>query len=99
MEKINKETLLKRVIEISAICCLIICILGIPNVANIAAIQNPSYAKFKFPISIFVYITVIPFFLGLSELYKICNLIKEDESFSKKSIKALKNIRDRKSVV
>ncbi|WP_068673526.1 DUF2975 domain-containing protein [Oceanobacillus sp. Castelsardo] len=54
---------------------------------------NPDYAHILYPIVICIYVTVIPYFIALSQAFKLLSYIDRSQAFSELSVKALKNIK------
>ncbi|GIN12574.1 hypothetical protein J26TS2_24410 [Shouchella clausii] len=54
---------------------------------------DPHYDHILYPIFIGVFLTVIPFFVALSQAFKLLSYIDRNQSFSELSTRALKNIK------
>ena len=54
---------------------------------------NPDYAHILYPIVIGIYVSVIPFFVALSQAFKLLSYIDKNQAFSELSVKALQNIK------
>lgn len=78
---------LKSVIFLIGIAVLGFCIFGLPRV-----IGTISWGGYD-PILIGMYITAVPFFIGIFQTLKLLNYIDQNKAFSDLSIKALKYIK------
>ena len=54
---------------------------------------SPDYAHILYPILIGMVVSSIPYFIALSQAFKLLNYIDKNQSFSGLSVKALKNIK------
>jgi hypothetical protein len=70
---------------------LILCIWGLPWLANNPV--NPDYAHILYPILIGIYISAIPFYIALYQAFKLLSYVDKNNAFSELSVKALKNIK------
>ncbi|MDF2890800.1 MAG: hypothetical protein K0R80_1167 [Clostridia bacterium] len=82
---------LKMAVILIGIPVLVLCIFGLPWLANNPA--NPAYAHILYPIVVGMYATVIPFYIALYQAFRLLGYIDKNEAFSKLSVKALKNIK------
>ena len=70
---------------------LVLCIFGVPWLANNPV--NPDYAHILYPILIGIFVSIIPFFVALYQVLKLLSYIGKNKAFSELSVKALKNIK------
>ena len=82
---------LRMTVILMGIPVLTLCIFGLYKLANNPV--NPDYAHILYPILIGTYVSVIPFFIALSQTFKLLSYIDKNQSFSELSVKSLKNIK------
>lgn len=80
---------LKISIVLVGIIILLLCIFWLPNVAKSFAENDPEYAYLRYPALIGLYITGIPFYLGIFHTFKLLNLIQKNGAFTEKACKSL----------
>lgn len=83
--------LLKMALVIIGAPILALAIYGLTYLLNNPA--NPDYAHILYPIVIGVYLSAIPFYMALSQAYRLLSYIDKNNAFSEISVKALKNIK------
>ncbi len=89
----KRETLfLKLAVFLSGIPILALCIFLFPKVIESAS-SNSKVEYLQSYLVMYLFITVIPFFIALYQAFKILNYIDKNKSFSELSVKALKNIK------
>lgn len=71
---------------------LLLCVFWLPNVARYFAEYAPEYAYLRYPALIGLYITGIPFYLGIFHTFKLLNLIEKDGAFTEEACKSLGSI-------
>ncbi|MDS9470743.1 DUF2975 domain-containing protein [Sporosarcina pasteurii] len=54
---------------------------------------NSNYDQILYPIVIGMYLSVIPFFIALSQAFKLLSFIDKNKAFSERSVNALKKIK------
>jgi hypothetical protein len=91
MEK--KIIFLKAALICIGLLVLALCIFFLPLIAKDAANSSLKMAYVLYGILTVMYISVIPFFAGLYQSYKLLNYIKSDQVFTNLSIKALDKIK------
>ncbi|WP_158737782.1 DUF2975 domain-containing protein [Alteribacillus sp. YIM 98480] len=70
---------------------LALCIFGLPWLANNPI--NPDYAHILYPITVIMYVSVIPFIVALYQAFRLLSYIDKNKAFSSISVRALKNIK------
>ncbi|PTQ56232.1 MAG: hypothetical protein BSOLF_0572 [Candidatus Carbobacillus altaicus] len=68
---------------------LAISIFWLPNTANTLAKANPEYAYLKYPLLLGIYLTCIPFYIGVFNGYIILKLIEKDKAFTEYTNRSL----------
>ncbi|MGB9780297.1 DUF2975 domain-containing protein [Caldanaerobacter sp.] len=68
---------------------LMISIFWLPSVANTLADQNPEYAYLKYPLLFGIYLTCIPFYIGVYNGFVILRLIEKDKAFTEYTNRSL----------
>jgi hypothetical protein len=91
MEK--KIIFLKAALICIGLLVLALCIFFLPLIAKDATDSSLKMAYVLYGILTVMYISVIPFFAGLYQSYKLLNYIKSDQVFTNLSIKALDKIK------
>ncbi|MBE3579936.1 MAG: DUF2975 domain-containing protein [Caldanaerobacter subterraneus] len=61
----------------------------LPNAANTLAKENPEYAYLKYPLLLGIYLTCIPFYIGVYNGYVILKLIEKDKAFTEYTNRSL----------
>ncbi|MEZ7172203.1 DUF2975 domain-containing protein [Sporosarcina sp. OR05] len=90
----KRETLfLKLIVILMGLPVLALCIFVVPKIGSFAAELVPSMPVIKLLVLIVMYAAAIPFFLALYQTFKLLNFIDNNEAFSDKSAKALRNIK------
>ncbi|MFC2949446.1 DUF2975 domain-containing protein [Virgibacillus sediminis] len=82
---------LKMAVILMGIPVLAIGVYGLLFLANNPV--NPTYAYILYPIIIGIYVTIIPFYFGLYQAFKLLTYIDKNEAFSELSVHALKKIK------
>ncbi|RCW62514.1 DUF2975 domain-containing protein [Saliterribacillus persicus] len=86
-------TFLKICIFIIGSLLLLFCIFALSTLAVYTAESYPEYSHLRFPVLIGIYLTAIPFYLGLYEAYKLLIIIEKKQPFSNFTRKSLTNIK------
>ncbi|HHW58588.1 MAG TPA: DUF2975 domain-containing protein [Clostridia bacterium] len=68
---------------------LALSIFWLPNVANTLAKENPEYAYLKYSLLLGIYLTCIPFYIGVYNGYVILKLIEKDKAFTEYTNRSL----------
>ncbi|PRX17828.1 Protein of unknown function (DUF2975) [Orenia metallireducens] len=90
----KRETLfLKIAVILIGILILAFCIFGLPWVAKDAAKSSSKMAYILYGILTIMYVSAIPFFVSLYQMFKLLSYIDTNKAFSELSVKALKNIK------
>lgn len=84
--------MLKGVVVFMGLVVIALCIFALPSGLKGASAEFPYAAKAVFLIVIGLYITTIPFFIGLWQTLKLLHYIDKNKAFSDLSVKALRNI-------
>lgn len=82
---------LKAAVFLIGIPVLVLSIVGLPWLLSNPA--NPEFAYMLYPIVIMLYVSVIPFFIGLFQAFRLLSYIDKNKAFSVISVKALKTIK------
>jgi len=82
---------LKIAVILIGIPILVLCIFGLPWLANNPI--NPDYAHILYPILIGMYLSAIPFYIALYKAFRLLSYIDKNIAFSELSVKALKYIK------
>ncbi len=72
---------------------LAFCIFAIPSITKGITVEWPLMAPLREPMMFGLYLTAIPFFIGLSQAFRLLSFIDKGNAFSGHSIKALKIIK------
>ncbi len=70
---------------------LALSLFGLPWLANNPV--NPDYAHIIYPILIIMYLSVIPFFVALYQVFRLLSYIDKNRAFSNIAVRALKKIK------
>ena len=81
--------LLKISLVVIGFVILMLSIFWLPSVANTLAEQNPEYAYLKYPLLFGIYLTCIPFYIGVYNGFVILRLIEKDKAFTEYTNKSL----------
>ncbi len=84
---------LRLVVVVLGLGGLALCIFAVPSISKGVGAEFPSLAYWRYPILIGLYAAAIPFFLVLSEVFKLLNYIDTNKAFSNLSVTALKRIK------
>ncbi|EUJ36459.1 hypothetical protein PWEIH_13335 [Listeria weihenstephanensis FSL R9-0317] len=84
---------LKIVVLLMGIAILAACVIPLPLLATEVSKRAPEFTKLLYPILMTVYITVIPFFIGLYQAIKVLTFIDKKVAFSERSVHSLKWIK------
>lgn len=84
--------ILKGVIFTFALIALLAALYLLPLFANQITLRNPEFAFYKWPMLIFLYVTLMPFAMILLKGYHILTLLERKMAFSEKTLKALSGI-------
>ncbi|WP_027631847.1 DUF2975 domain-containing protein [Clostridium hydrogeniformans] len=82
---------LKLAVIVISITVLTLCVFGIYFLANNPV--NPDYRYILYPISIGIYVSVIPFYITLYKFFILLSYIDKKRAYSQISVKALKDIK------
>ena len=83
---------LKVSIGLVGLIALLLCVFWLPNVAKYFAENAPEFAYLRYPALIGLYITGIPFYLGIFHTFKLLNLIEIEGAFTEKACNSLNSI-------
>jgi len=72
---------------------LALCIFVVPEIANYTTELYPDSAYLKYLVFIVLYASVIPFYIALSQAFKLLSYIDKNKAFSQISVSALKIIK------
>lgn len=86
-------TLLKLIVYLIGFIVLMLCVFWLPNMAQKAALIDPSYAYLKYPVLIGIYLTVLPFFFALFHSLKLLSYINHKNAFSELAVTSLKGVK------
>jgi hypothetical protein len=84
---------LKLAVILMGIPVLALCIFLVPEIAKYTTKLLPNIAYTKYSVSIYFYVTAIPFYLALYQAFKLLNYIDKKKAFSELSVISLKNIK------
>ncbi|MDO5717804.1 MAG: DUF2975 domain-containing protein [Tissierellia bacterium] len=87
-EKILKLLLLAIVVLITTIAVLIM-----PDMANTMAVDYQNFSSLKNPGLIILYISLIPFYIMIFEIWKLLKMVEGHEMFSISAVKSLDKIK------
>ena len=93
MAKKGSTILLKITLVVIGLIALAFGIFALPSAWNGGPAKFPAATTAIRIIIIGMYVTVIPYFIGLYETWKLLNYIERGQAFSELSVKALKNIK------
>lgn len=93
MQKRGLTFTAKAIVYLMGIAVLAICAILFPEIAREESVSNPNPDRSTFPFLIVPWIFSLPVFIALFQILKILNYIDKGEAFSKKLVKALKNIK------
>lgn len=79
-------------VALVALIILLLCIFWLPYMARISAEQNVELAYLRYPVLFGMYITTIPFYLGIFHTFNLLNLISKDTAFTEKAYISLSKI-------
>lgn len=79
-------------VAVVALIILLLCIFWLPYMARISAEQNVELAYLRYPVLFGMYITTIPFYLGIFHTFKLLSLISKNTAFTEKAYKSLAKI-------
>ncbi len=79
-------------VALVALIILLLCVFWLPYMARISAEQNPEYAYLRYPVLYGLYITTIPFYLGIFHTFKLLNLISKNTAFTEEACESLRYI-------
>ncbi|GAK39174.1 DUF2975 domain-containing protein [Paenibacillus urinalis] len=82
---------LKAAVFLIGIPVLVLCVVGLPWLLNNPV--NPEFAHMLYPIVTILYVSVIPFCMGLFQAIRLLSYIDKNKAFSIISVKALKMIK------
>ncbi len=94
--KKGSTLILKLVIFLIGLGVLALCVFALPSAWRGAFVEYPEYPTVVLAfrmIFVGMYISAIPFYLGLYQGFKLLNLIDKNIAFSDLSVKALKKIK------
>ncbi|WP_408007461.1 DUF2975 domain-containing protein [Rossellomorea aquimaris] len=91
----KRETLfLKVAVFLIGTPVLGLCLFGLPWLAKDAAESGSEMAYIIYGILAVMYVSAIPFYIGLYQAFRLLNYIDKNNAFSERSVKALKTIRN-----
>lgn len=82
---------LKAAVFLIGIPVLVLCVVGLPWLLNNPV--NPEFAHMLYPIVTILYVSVIPFCIGLFQAIRLLSYIDKNKAFSVISVNALKMIK------
>ena len=82
---------LKIAVFLMGVPVLALCIYGLFQLSNNPA--NPDYAYMLYPAIVIMYISAIPYFVALSQSYRLLIYIDKNKAFSSIAVRSLKNIK------
>lgn len=83
---------LKASLVIVSIIILMLCIFWLPYMARHTVELFPEVAYLKYPILFGIYLTCIPFYIGIFETFKLLRLIEKEDAFTEDASKSLRVI-------
>lgn len=83
---------LRMSVALIGITVLAFLLFWLPNIAKGFAISDPEYAYLRYPLLIGLYVTGIPFYLGIFHTFKLVKLIEKDGAFTGDACKSLRSI-------
>lgn len=90
--KLDSTTLLKLILVGAGAGAFLFYGIAIPSIAYEA--RNGEYLYILYPILVGFFLTSIPYYLGLYQIYKILTYIDSNNAFSDVTVKTLRNIRN-----
>ena len=91
--KPGSTTFLKAVLIVFALAALALCIFAVPAIADFAAELYPEHAYIQVLVMIDLYGAALPFFIALSQAYRLLGFIDRNEAFAEGSVRVLKHIK------
>lgn len=91
--KPGSTTFLKAVIIVFALAALALCIFAVPAIAEFALELYPGQSYIQVLVMIDLYGAALPFFIALSQAYRLLSFIDRNEAFSEDSVRVLKHIK------
>ncbi|HHU63711.1 MAG TPA: DUF2975 domain-containing protein [Clostridiales bacterium] len=92
MKQLELAKWLKRIIVIIAVIGLLVCFVIAPTIGRNIALTYPEFEYMFFPCLVFIWITAVPFYIALWNVWLICNEISKDNSFCRENAARLKLI-------
>jgi hypothetical protein len=92
MKQLELAKWLRRIVVISAVIGLLLCFVIVPMLGKNLVLMYPEFGHMFFPGLIFIWITAIPLYIALWNLWLICNEISRDNSFCQENATRLKLI-------
>ncbi|MGO1470723.1 MAG: DUF2975 domain-containing protein [Tissierella sp.] len=84
-----KINILKLAVSLISIIILLLLIFFIPGIANYFEETAPEFGHMKWPLILGIYLTGLPFFIAVFNVFRLIKLIDVDAVFTMKSIKHL----------
>ncbi len=84
--------MLKGSIILIGIVVLFLCIFWLPNMARLSVETFPEVAYLKYPILFGIYLTCIPFYIGIFHTFKLLRLIDKENAFTEEACESLRII-------
>ncbi|MEK3757411.1 DUF2975 domain-containing protein [Paenibacillus sp. FSL P4-0338] len=91
--KPGSTTFLKAVLIVFALAALALCIFAVPAIGDFAAELYPGHSYIQVLVMTDLYGAALPFFIALSQAYRLLRLIDRNEAFSEDSVRVLKHIK------
>lgn len=88
--KPGSTTFLKAVLIVFAPAALALCIFAVPAIAGFAAELYPDHSYIQVLVMIDLYGAALPFFIALSQAYRLLGFIDRNEAFAEGSVRVLK---------
>jgi hypothetical protein len=89
----GSTTFLKVIIFLAGLAVLALCLFLVPKIGKFAGELYPNLAYMNSLVLIDMYAAAIPFYLALSQAFKLLSYIDKNQAFSELSVKSLKNIK------
>jgi len=89
----SSTKLLRGAIVLLGVVVLTLCFLAIPAVYQGWALEYPQLAYLTYPILFEICATAVPFFIALSQAWKLLGLVDRSQAFSGQSVLGLKRIK------
>lgn len=100
MSKISTSTLfLRAAIIFIGLVVLALCIFALPSIYHGGSVEFPTASTALLLIMIGMYVAAVPFYIGLSEAWKLLGYIDRGNAFSDLSVRALRNIKRSAGVI